>query len=164
MQFARASVHDTHKVALVLSAAARQLALAGHRMWEQSEVSEAAVRDHVVEGKYYLAKDAAGPIGVFRFQLEDPDFWPEESLQNSAFIHRLAVHPRAGGGDVSKQLLVHAIRLAKAQGRTHLRLDCAADRPKLRSFYERAGFKFHSLKQVGPWLVARYEMAIASGQ
>lgn len=103
-------------------------------------------------------------LGCFAFSLKTLIFWPEESLQNSAFIHRLAVHPRAGGGDVSKQLLAHAIRLTTAQGRTHLRLDCAADRPKLRSFYERAGFKFHSLKQVGPWLVARYEPAIANGQ
>jgi len=53
-----------------------------------------------------------------------------------------------------------AVDRARALGRTHVRLDCEASRPRLRAVYERFGFHHHSDRQVGPYFVSRYEFVI----
>jgi hypothetical protein len=44
--------------------------------------------------------------------------------------------------------------------RGHLRLDCASGRPKLRSVYERFGFRHHSEKRIGRSLFDRFELEL----
>jgi hypothetical protein len=41
-----------------------------------------------------------------------------------------------------------------------VRLDGAASRPALKQIYERFGFRYRNDKQVGPYLVSRYELAV----
>ena len=65
------------------------------------------------------------------------------------------------GHGVSRALLEWAKGHARAQGRSRLRLDCDADRPKLRALYESCGFRLHSYRQVGPYYVSRYEIETA---
>jgi GNAT superfamily N-acetyltransferase len=62
------------------------------------------------------------------------------------------------GRGVARALLAWAKAHARAQGRGLLRLDCDANRPKLRALYESCGFRFHSYREVGPYYVSRYEM------
>ena len=64
---------------------------------------------------------------------------------------------RFKGRGVSQALLAWAVNRAREAGRDALRLDCDADRVKLRALYEAFGFTFHSHRQVGPYYVSRYE-------
>jgi ribosomal protein S18 acetylase RimI-like enzyme len=57
---------------------------------------------------------------------------------------------------VSTALIQWAVSHARSLGRSYLRLDTDASRPKLRELYERFGFQFHSFREVGPYYVARY--------
>jgi GNAT superfamily N-acetyltransferase len=109
---------------------------------------------------YYLARDESGPVGVFRFQLEDAVYWPEIARGTSAFVHRVAVHPRAQGRELAQVLLAHAVQLARAEGRSHLRLDCNSGRPRLCAVYERFGIRFHSHKHFGAAVADRFELAL----
>jgi GNAT superfamily N-acetyltransferase len=97
-------VHPEEKslVADVLSSAAVNLAEKGNALWGVAEVNEAAVKDHVRAGMYYVAFDDEGPVGVFRFQLEDRLFWPEVPDDSSAFVHKIAVYPHKQGRDVAQ--------------------------------------------------------------
>jgi hypothetical protein len=61
-------------------------------------------------------------------------------------------------------LLRWAARRAHAIGRSFLRLDCEASRPRLRAIYERFGFVHHSDRQVGPYFVSRYELDVTTTQ
>jgi GNAT superfamily N-acetyltransferase len=97
---------------------------------------------------------------VFRFQLDDVTYWPEIESGSSAFVHRLAVHPRVQGFDLAHTLLAHAVHLARVEGRRYLRLDCASGRPKLRGVYERFGFRLHSQKQFRTAFVDRFELEV----
>jgi GNAT superfamily N-acetyltransferase len=92
-----------------------------------------------------------------KFQLDDPLFWPDASQGEAAYVHRLAVRRRYAGSGLSTELLRWAVDRTRALGRLYLRLDCAASRPRLRAIYERFGFRYHSDRQVGPYLVSRYE-------
>ncbi|MEO8023404.1 GNAT family N-acetyltransferase [Polaromonas sp.] len=161
MLIKQAQLHEVSLVAEVLTAAAENLIARGEMLWPPSEVNEAAIHEHVRTGWYFMASDDEGPVGVFRFQLEDRHFWPEIPEGSSAFVHKVAVHPRAQGQELAQALLAHACGLARQHGRQHLRLDCRHGRTKLMSLYERFGFRHHSEKQIGLERFDRYEIEVS---
>ncbi|HEY9735297.1 MAG TPA: GNAT family N-acetyltransferase, partial [Trichocoleus sp.] len=57
-------------------------------------------------------------------------------------------------------LMQWAVEHSRELGKRYLRLDCAADRSRLRQLYEKFGFRHHSDRQVGPYYVARYEYEV----
>lgn len=146
----------------LLSAAAASLVEKGNALWSAADISEAAVKEHVQDGMYYAAFDDVGPVGLFRFQLEDRQFWPEVPDGSSAFIHKVAVYPHKQGNDASHVLLRYACQLAQQHDRQFLRLDCVGGRPKLRAVYERFGFRHHSVKKLGDREFDRFELPVGS--
>lgn len=144
MEFRISTPADVRLVASVLSAAADQLNANGMRLWSSSEISETAVAPHVHGGLYQIGLEGDKAVGVFRLETSDPLFWPEIASGTSAFLHKLAVHPEKQGNGLSHQLLRHAVDLSRQRGLGVLRLDCMGGRPKLRSVYERFGFRHHS--------------------
>ena len=130
-------------------------------LWQLDELDVARLAGEIARGQFFIAwsVDAAGAeaAGVVRFQLEDEEFWPDDPGDHAAYIHRLAVRRKYAGGGVSSLLMAWAADRARAMGRV-LRLDCDADRLRLRAVYERFGFTLHSYRQVGPYYVGRYEL------
>lgn len=129
-------------------------------LWCDNELLPESIAADVHSGLYFVAEYDSEPAGTIRYQLEDKLFWPDTPQEDSAFVHRLAVRRCFAGGDVSSALLLWAIARTHTLGRRYLRLDCEASRPRLRSIYERIGFRFHSNKRVGPYFVARYEFDV----
>ncbi len=150
-------------VQAILAEAVSWLDESGRPMWWMDEIRPDVIFPDVSAGLFALAWSGPEAVGTVKFQLEDPVYWPDLAAGTSAFVHRLAVQRRFAGGDVSSALLSWALREALRHGRNTLRLDCDADRPKLRQVYERFGFRYHSDRRVGPYLVARYEYPLASG-
>ena len=135
--------------------------LDGTIMWVEGELEEPLVRAEAEAGLFVVAEEESRVIGAVRFQLEDQLFWPDIDGSDSAFVHRLAVRRSHAGRGVSTALLQWAVDRARALGKRYLRLDCDADRPRLRALYERFGFRLHSYRQVGAYYVARYELQIS---
>jgi GNAT superfamily N-acetyltransferase len=75
-------------------------------------------------------------------------------------VHRLAVRRAFAGQGISTALLEWAVDRARTLGKRYVRLDCDADRSRLRAVYERFGFRLHSYRQVGSYYVSRYELQI----
>src|SRR5262249_23142753 len=148
--------------------AADWLTQTGRPLWKAGELSPERIRADVASGQFFLAEcreegsAAAQAAGTVKFQLDDLLFWPDFPESTSAYIHRLAVARRFAGRGVSTAILEWAAELTRTLGRSFLRLDCDAARPALRSVYERFGFNHHSDRQVGPYFVARYELALKS--
>lgn len=130
-------------------------------MWEDGELDAGKIAAEAAAGQFYLAEIDGEPAGAIRFQLEDPLFWPDRPAGEAAFVHRLVVRRAFKGRGVARALLEWARGHARTHGRALLRLDCDADRPKLRALYESCGFRFHSYRQVGPYYVSRYEIETA---
>lgn len=152
-----ATLEDIDLVSDILCEAVLWLEQKNMPLWRLDEISLSCLYPDIKVGLYYIAFRADSPAGIVKFQLEDKLFWPDIDNDDSAFIHRLAVRRSFAGGSVSKALLNWAVEYARKLEKCYLRLDCAADRPKLRSLYEKFGFIHHSNKQVGPFFVARYE-------
>ena len=134
--------------------------LDGTTMWVEGELEEHRVRSEMEAGLFVVAEVDDHVVGAMRFQLEDRLFWPDLDAHDSAFVHRLAVRRAYAGRGISKALLQWAVERARLLNRRYLRLDCDAERSRLRVLYERFGFRLHSFRQVGAYYVSRYELAV----
>jgi GNAT superfamily N-acetyltransferase len=132
----------------------------GTVMWEDGELDPAQTEADVAAGLFAIGESQSVVAGAVRFQLEDPLFWPDLPAGSSAFVHRLVVRRAFKGHGISTALLRWAVMQARVEGRAHLRLDCDAERVKLRAVYEAFGFRLHSYRQVGPYYVSRYELPV----
>lgn len=148
---------ETALVAGVLQAAAAGQRERGQAQWAPHDVDEATVGPHVRAGLYHLALDGPAAVGVFRLELEDPDFWPDMPEGSAAYVHKMAVVPARQRQGIAPALLGHACALARLQGRRFLRLDCMSGWPGLRRVYEGFGFRFHSHWRMGGSLFDRFE-------
>jgi GNAT superfamily N-acetyltransferase len=160
LRIRQAQTSEVGLVAQVLTSAAEKLNATGQHLWDAAETSEAAVLAHVRAGKYHIALESDGPVGVFRFQLEDGYFWPEIPAGTSAFIHKLAIRPEKQGHNLARVLLQHACELTAQHSRRFLRLDCVSGRPKLRAGYEDFGFRHHSELKLGNAVFDRFELEV----
>lgn len=149
-------------IAGLLEEAEAWLRQRGIPMWSPEELSPRALARAVAAGMHFVAEVDGEFAGTLRFQLRDPEFWPDLADGDGAFVHRLAVRRRFAGKGVGEALLDWAAHRAADLGREYLRLDCDSDRPRLRAFYERNGFRHHSDRQVGPHHVARYERLVGA--
>lgn len=92
-------------------------------------------------GPTYLAWDGPTQAGTFALHHTDVRFWgdrPGEPPGYSCYLHKLAV--RRGYAGLGRELVTLAELLAREGGAARLRLDCRADSPGIRSYYEAAGF------------------------
>lgn len=157
----QATVDDTAALVETLTEAANWVEqLDGTTMWVEGELEEWRVREEAAAGMFVVGEEGGRIVGAIRFQLEDPLFWPDLDGRDSAFVHRLAVRRAHAGRGVSTALLQWSVDRARALGRRYLRLDCDADRSRLRGLYERFGFRLHSYRQVGAYYVSRYELPL----
>jgi GNAT superfamily N-acetyltransferase len=162
IQVRQANPEDAGEVASILQEAARWLMESGTPMWKTHELDAGVIAADVGAGLCFLAEVGGERAGTLKFQLEDELFWPEMPAGQACYLHRLAVRRKFAGLGVSSALLGFAVERARSLGRPFLRLDCESHRPRLRSLYERFGFRHHSDRQVGPYHVARYEYPLAS--
>ncbi len=156
----QASAHDSAVISNVLKEAAEWLTERGMPMWRAGELEPADIAKAVEAGEFYVLECGGEVAGTVKFQLEDPLFWPDVPGGESAFIHRVAVRRAFAGSGASGAMMQWAAERARALGKRYVRLDCEAARPSLRAVYERFGFRYHSDRQVGPYLVARYEFPL----
>jgi GNAT superfamily N-acetyltransferase len=155
-----AGAFDLDAVSSILLEAAGWLEASGMPMWRADELCPEQLTQDVADGLFFLAVMNGESVGTIRFQLSDPEFWPDQPGDESAYLHRLAVRRQFAGGGVSSALLAWAVGRAGDLGRRYLRLDCEVERPRLRAIYEAAGFEHHSDRQVGPYFVSRYQLVV----
>ncbi len=156
-----ATINQLSAVSEVLCEAAKWLEQHSIPLWTQTELQPEVLRSDVEQGLYILASQDGSPAGVLRHQLEDTTFWPDATAGEAAYIHRVAIRRVYAGGATSAALLNWSVQRARNDLRKFLRLDCAHDRIKLRSIYERFGFSHHSDRHVGPYHVARYQIRVS---
>lgn len=157
IQFRQAGPQDAAAVSSILEEAAAWQQRVGRPLWLDNELSPSRIAADIAAGLVVLAEISGEQAGTVKFQLEDPVFWPDALPGEAAYVHRLAVRRRHAGTGLSTALLHWAAARTRSLGRSRLRLDCDASRPRLRVFYERFGFRHHSERRVGPYLVSRYE-------
>ncbi len=164
VEIRRARRRDALAVQAVLLEAAEWLRERGDPLWSPDAFELEELGRDVAAGHYVVAWSGEQAVGVLRVTEEDPLFWPDANPEEALYLHRLAVRRAHAGGLVSTALLTWAGQRARRLGRRYLRLDCDANRPRLRALYERLGYVFDSERLVGSFHAARYQKLVPVSQ
>ena len=89
----------------------------------------------------YLAFIQGHLAGTLRILLRERVVWPEIADEDGVYVHSLAVRRPWAGQGLGMRMLQWAEKQAALMGRSHVRLDCAANNQILPLYYERAGFR-----------------------
>ena len=132
-------------------AAAKWLLERGIQQWNPGEVSLATVQDQVAAREWHVARRASTVIAGLRLIWADDTVWGVQPPV-AGYVHGLMIDRHYVGSGIGSALLRWAEDQIRSAGRRLLRLDCVESNRKLRSYYERQGFRVVGrLDAVGPW-------------
>lgn len=109
----------------------------------------------VAAGYSYLAERDGVAAGKITLQTND-SLWADQPGE-ALYVHGLTVRRAFAGQEIGRALLRWADDQARARGKAYLRLDCNADNPVLRAYYERAGFAHRGDVALSHRVASRYE-------
>lgn len=106
----------------------------------QDPIPDATIARDAVQGNLFMAWNGGSVVGMITVSDSDPEIWGAD-VATALYVHRLAAARAHRGKDIGGTLLDWARHRAASQGRSAIRLDCAADNPGLRRFYEARHFQ-----------------------
>ncbi|WP_406354474.1 GNAT family N-acetyltransferase [Streptomyces sp. NBC_00658] len=146
LTFRRATEADIPTLVRLRDEAANWQLSQGIDQWKPGQLTEPHFRTRLAEGEVWLAilnepnaPDEQQVAGAWELWWDDPAAW---GLQppTAAYIHRLMTDRRVAPPGTGRHLLAEAERRITATGRTLARLDCLAGNPRLREYYQAAGY------------------------
>ncbi len=115
------------------------------------------VCDRVRRGEVYLGRIGGEPAATITLEWEDDGVWADMP-GDALYVHGLA--SRRAYSATGLALLRWAECVAADHGTPLLRLDCRAENPELRAYYERAGFTHRGDVRLAHRTAARFERHI----
>ncbi|WP_340376952.1 tyrosine-protein phosphatase [Streptomyces sp. SS7] len=111
----------------------------GIDQWKPGEKDETHFRDRMESGEVWLSHTDAVPTGAYELWWSDPAAWGPRP-PDAGYVHRLMTTPYTAPPATGRALLAHAESRIAAAGRPYARLDCLSSNPRLRAYYEAAGY------------------------
>ncbi|MFI2437181.1 tyrosine-protein phosphatase [Streptomyces sp. NPDC018693] len=111
----------------------------GITQWRPGEKDEAHFRHRMREGEVWLAHTGDHLAGAYELWWDDPAAWGPRPA-DAGYVHRLMTTPHTAPPGTGRDLLTHAESRIAATGRPYSRLDCLSSNPRLRTYYESAGY------------------------
>jgi GNAT superfamily N-acetyltransferase len=149
---------DAREVAAILSEASAWLIGLGIHQWPDPFPLD-EVEASIDRGEVYLAIVSSPAAATLTLQSEDLLFWGEQE-SDALYLHRLAVRRAFAGRGLGRTLVEWAAARAESSGRKYLRLDCLADVPRIRAYYEALGFVHVRDRDLPDWKAALYERSL----
>ncbi|MFJ3665851.1 tyrosine-protein phosphatase [Streptomyces sp. NPDC090106] len=112
----------------------------GIDQWKPGEKTEAHFVRRVQEGEVWLAHAGDTLAGAYELWWSDEAAWGPRPPE-AAYIHRLMTTPHLSPPGTGASLLTHAESRTRAATRPYTRLDCLSTNPRLRAYYESAGYR-----------------------
>lgn len=144
----------------VLRASALACEARGLPMWPQDSLTTERLSIQYPGAQGWLGTLDDQTVAAMLLVPKDPQFWPDDPPGEALYLHKLAVHPGRQGRGLSTSMIRAAVQATRAEGRPWLRLDTDAERPKLRSLYERQGFLLVREGHLDGWPAAWYELRV----
>ncbi|MCI3278916.1 GNAT family N-acetyltransferase [Streptomyces cylindrosporus] len=112
----------------------------GIDQWKPGEKDETHFRTRMERGEVWLTHAGPHLTGAWEIWWEDPAAWGPRPA-DAGYIHRLMTTPHTSPPGTGREMLAKAESRISATGRPYARLDCLASNPRLRAYYESAGYK-----------------------
>ncbi|GAA1494355.1 GNAT family N-acetyltransferase [Curtobacterium herbarum] len=135
----RADAADVPAAQTLIDEARGWLRSRGIDQW-QDAVPDAVLLADVRQGRLFVVRDDRAVVAMVTVSDADVETWGTDSSP-ALYVHRLAVARRCRGSHIGQRLLSWVEARAEGSGAAFVRLDCAADNPGLRRFYEQQGFQ-----------------------
>ncbi|WP_043686180.1 GNAT family N-acetyltransferase [Streptomyces xylophagus] len=139
LTYRKASAADAALLVRLRDTAALWQLARGIDQWKPGEKGEAHFRRRVAEGEVWLAYADGSPAGACELWWHDLEAWGPRP-PDAGYVHRLMTTPHTAPPGTGRRLLAQAESRIAASGRTFARLDCLASNPRLRAYYESAGY------------------------
>lgn len=124
-----------------------------------------AISNRITCGTSYIAR-RSGPlgeiVGTITLEWADDGLWSDRRTDDACYVHGLAVQRASAGQGIGVALLRWAEQRARRTGKTYVRLDCDANNPTLRAYYERAGMTHCGDLNTASHFACRFEKQIQS--
>src|SRR5919201_102139 len=114
------------------------------------------LRPALEAGDLYLILVNGETAGTLSLLREDRSFWPGAPA-DALYLHGFAVRGSHTGKGIGSAAIAWAAEEARRRGRRFLRLDCLAENPGIRTYYERAGFEHRADTEIHGTRFALYE-------
>ncbi|WP_308117772.1 GNAT family N-acetyltransferase [Streptomyces anatolicus] len=140
LTFRGADESDTSTLAGLYDGAARWMLERGIDQWKPGDKDERHFRRLITSGveEVWLAHEGDEVVGAFEIWWDDEAAWGVRAPV-AGYVHRLMVRRGARPG-TGRALLARAERRIADAGRELSRLDCVSANPRLRAYYEGAGY------------------------
>jgi ribosomal protein S18 acetylase RimI-like enzyme len=138
--FRLATVSDTTALVALYDDAAHWMLRHGIDQWKPGDKDAGHFRHRIAEGEVWLLEAGGRIAGAYEMWWDDVPAWGVRPPV-AGYVHRLMTartHAPAGSG---RAMLAHAERRIAAAGRQLARLDCLSRNPRLRTYYEAAGYE-----------------------
>lgn len=107
----------------------------------------------------YLVWAGDRPVATFSLLGSDTLYWPA-AADDALYLHRFAVRRDAAGA--GRHAVEWAVGEARRRGREYIRLDCLAENPGIRRYYERFGFAAVDETVIDGVRFSLYEMRVTA--
>ncbi|MGH2515110.1 MAG: GNAT family N-acetyltransferase [Ktedonobacterales bacterium] len=155
----RAQPEDAATVASIHDDSMRWAFAHGFRASGPPETLCADALRRISEHEVYVAWRGAMPAATLTLANDHPDVWGDLPGE-ATYMYAFAASRDFAGQQVGLALLHWAERRAFRNGKALLRLECRANSPGLRAYYERAGYTWRGDVLAGTGELARYEKAL----
>ncbi|MGW7024812.1 GNAT family N-acetyltransferase [Streptomyces decoyicus] len=130
---------DLLGLVVLYDAAARWMQANGIDQWQPGGKDEEHFRLRVKEGEVWCAEAGGRTVGAFELWWRDEPAWGPQPPE-AGYVHRLMVDRDRAPAGTGRAMLAHAERRIAGAGRVWSRLDCLSANPRLRTYYEGAGY------------------------
>ncbi len=117
----------------------------------------ARLRSDLERMSLHLVRLDGAAVATFSLLESDALFWPS-ARSNALYLHRFAVR-RVNAG-VGAHVVAWVMAEARRRERAYVRLDCLAENPGIRRYYERLGFASVGEKLIDEVRFSLYEMPV----
>ena len=140
MNVRRAQQEDALTVAGLLDEATVWVNALGFSQWPlpfpRDQLAAAIDRGEV----YVVESEDGDGVATVSMLPDDPEYWGDQP-PDAFYVHKLAVRRDQAGRGIGAAIVEWANAEAAEAGREFLRLDCLADNPGIRDYYEDLGFE-----------------------
>ncbi|MFJ8665692.1 GNAT family N-acetyltransferase [Streptomyces sp. NPDC093600] len=137
--FRQADDGDLDLLVGMFDRAAHWMVRNGIDQWKPGDKTAEHFRSRMAAGEVWLACQDGRAVGAYELWWEDEQVWGARPPE-AGYVHRLMTDREAAPAGTGRVLLAHAEERTAAGGRRLARLDCEAGDPRLRTYYESAGY------------------------
>ncbi len=149
---------DAELVAELLDEATRWVGERGFEQWPLPFPRDQLVAS-IDRGEVHVVEEDCEPVATVTLYFDDARYWGDRP-PDAVYVHKLAVRRDRAGLGLGAAIINWAAATALAAQRQFVRLDCLADNPGIRRYYEELGFDHRGDLELGGRNMSLYERRV----